>query len=116
MARKRTVLVDQDEDIVAYEHHLPGKFVRVAIGFGTIMPDDSFVVAENQNYENFIIQDVAYDSLMAANDTKPEGVFRKNDLWIFVDIWRQKLIAERQAIADAEAKKAAAVTQPKLNK
>ena len=108
MARTRELIIDQDEDIVAYEHHLPGRFVRVLVGFGTAMADGSFVASENQNYENFIIQDTAYDALMAATDKKPAGVFRKDDLWQFVDVGRQKIMAERQAIADAEAAKDAA--------
>lgn len=109
MARTRELIVDQEEDIVAYEHHLPGRFVRVLVGFGMVMADGSFVVSENQNYENFIIQDVAYDALMAATDKKPAGVFRKEDLWQFVDIGRQNLINERarrvEEISAAEVKK-----------
>jgi len=99
MARVRAVIVDQDEDIVAYEHHLSGKFVRVLVGFGTAMPDGSFVSAENQNYESYMIQGVAYDSLIAASDAKPAGNFRKNDLWPFVDIGRAKMVEDRQKIA-----------------
>lgn len=98
MGRKREVLVDQDEDIVAYEHHLPGQFVRVLVGFGTAMSDGSFVAADEQNYENFIVQGDAYVSLMAATDTKPQGVFRKDDLWKFVDIGRSSALAEREKI------------------
>lgn len=98
MGRKREVLVDQDEDIVAYEHHLPGQFVRVLVGFGAVMPDGSFVAADEQNYENFIVQGDAYDDLMAATDIKPQGVFRKDDLWKFVDIGRSNALAEREKI------------------
>lgn len=108
MPRERTVIVDQDEDIVCYEHNLAGNFVRVLVGFGTAMPDGSFVPSENQNYENFIIQSPAYEDLMAATETKPAGVFRKNDLWKYIDIVRQKIISERQAIADEKAAKEAA--------
>ena len=103
MPRQRTVIVDQDEDIVSYEHHLAGKFVRVLVGFGTAMPDGSFIPSEDQNYENYIIQEPAYSALMAATDTKPAGVFRKDDLWQYIDIGRQKMIDERQAIAAERA-------------
>ena len=102
MPRERTVILDTDEDIVSYEHHLPGKFVRVLVGFGKAMPDGSFVPSENQNYENYIIQTPAYEDLMAATDTKPAGVFRKDDLWKYIDIGRDKIISERQAIADVQ--------------
>lgn len=102
MPRERTVIVDKDEDIVSYEHHLPGKFVRVLVGFGAAMPDGSFVPTENQNYENFLIQSPAYEDLMAATETKPAGVFRKDDLWKYIDIGRQAIMAERQAVADAQ--------------
>lgn len=102
MPRERTVIVDQDEDIVCYEHNLAGNFVRVLVGFGVAMPDGSFAPSENQNYENYIIQTPAYEDLMAATDTKPAGVFRKDDLWKYIDIGRDKMISERQAIADAQ--------------
>lgn len=98
MARKREVIVDQDEDIVSYEHNLVGKFVRVLLGFGLAMPDGSFAAAEGQNYENYIIQGAAYESLMAATDSKPLGVFRKEDLWTYVDIGRAGFLAERETM------------------
>ena len=95
-ARKREVIVDQDEDIVAYEHHIPGKFVRVFVGFGTALPDGSFIAAENQNYEGVIIQGDEYENLMAATETKPAGVFRREDLWQFVDLGRAKVLEEQE--------------------
>jgi hypothetical protein len=107
MARAREVILDQDEDIVAYEHHLPGRMVRVMVGFGTIMPDGEFKAAEEQNYENFIIQGVAYDNLMAATETKPAGVFRKEDLWQFVDQGRANVVAEREKIKQERLKQEA---------
>lgn len=108
MPRLREQILDNYEDIVSYEHHIAGRFVRVLVGFGTALPDGGFLVAESQNYDNFIIQGDAYEDLMAAKGKKPAGVFRKDDLWQFVDVGRQKIMAERQAIADAEAAKAAA--------
>lgn len=117
MSRKREVILDQDEDIVAYEHHLPGRMVRVMVGFGTIMPDGEFKAAEEQNYENFIIQGVGYDNLMAATETKPAGVFRKEDLWQFVDLGRANVVAEREKIMQEKIKKeaiAAAIAKTEL--
>lgn len=96
--RKRKVIVDQDEDIVAYEHHLAGKFVRVFVGFGTTMPDGEFEVADNQNYEGIIIQGDEYQKLLAATQTKPAGVFRREDLWQFVDLGRAKVLEEQERI------------------
>lgn len=98
MPRKRVVMLDQEEDIISYEHHIQGRFVRVLVGHGSIMPDGSFSASIEQNYENIMIQDEAYDSLLSENDTKPQGVFRKDDLWEFVDIVRDNVIAERQSI------------------
>lgn len=98
MGRPRDVIVEDEEDIVCFEHHLAGSFVRVLIGFGATKADGSFAVAENQNYEGYVIQGKEYDSLMAATDTKPAGVFRKEDLWPFVDRGRQAVLAERQRI------------------
>lgn len=112
MARTREVILDQDEDIVYYEHHLVGKFVRVAVGFGAAMPDGSFVAAESQNYEQFTIQDKAYDDLMAATDTKPAGVFRREDLWRYVDIGRAAAIAEREQMILAKEEQVAAAQTP----
>lgn len=96
MGRKREIIIDEDEDVVAYEHHLSGKFVRILVGFGTAMPDGSFVAAESQNFENFIVQGEAYETLLAATETKPAGVFRKGDLWNFVDLGRAAMKAERE--------------------
>jgi|GEM_PF-1814763 len=107
MSRRREVILDQDEDIVAYEHHLPGRMVRVMVGFGTIMPDGEFKAAEEQNYENFIIQGVGYDNLMAPTETKPAGVFRKEDLWQFVDQGRANVVAEREKIKQERLKQEA---------
>lgn len=100
MARKREVLIDEDEDIVYYEHSITGKFVRVMVGIGTKMADGSFVAADNQNFENVIIEGQNYDNLMSANGNKPLGVFRKDDLWDFVDIGRAKFLTERSQLKE----------------
>ena len=97
MGRKRQIVVDQDEDIVSYEHNLVGKFVRVLVGVGTSMPDSSFIVSENQTFESYIIDGVEYDNLMSANGNKPVGVFRREDLWPSVDQQRTKIKEERES-------------------
>lgn len=107
MARAITIVADH-EDIYAVEHHYQGNFVRVLIGPCAVTPDGTTVYLQEQNLEQYIIQDEAYAALLAATDIKPGGVFRKDDLWPFVDIGRQNVAAERQAIADAEAAKIAA--------
>lgn len=117
MARKREILVDQDEDIVAYEHHRGAKFVRVQVGMGSKLPDGTFIEAESQNYENFIIQGEVYELLMAESGSKPKGVFRVDDLWDYVDAGRHKVLAEREKIKQdvlaAEEAKNAEPTNPK---
>lgn len=90
MGRKRQVIVDQDEDIVSYEHNIPGGFVRVLVGAGTTLPDGSFQVAENQTYESYTIQDEEYTDLMTAKGNKPAKTFRRDDLWQYVDSNRAK--------------------------
>lgn len=94
MARVRQIVIDQDEDIVSYEHNLAGKFVRVLVGVGTSMPDSSFIVSENQTFESYIIEGANYDSLMLS------GVFSRNDLWPFVDSSRVAKQAERDKIKE----------------
>ena len=90
MGRKRQVVLDQDEDIVSYEHNLAGKFVRVLVGIGSNLPDGEFAVAESQTYETYIIQDADYVDLMAGKGDKPAKTFRRSDLWQYVDSARLK--------------------------
>ncbi len=90
MGRKRQVIVNQDEDIVSYEHNIPGGFVRLLVGAGTTLPDGSFQVAESQTYETYIIQDADYVDLMAGKGDKPAKTFRRDDLWQYVDSERAK--------------------------
>lgn len=103
--RKREIILDQDEDIVAYEHNLSGGFVRALVGFGTKMPDGSFMPSDGQNYENIIIQGQDYVDLMAETETKPANVFRREDLWVYVDIARTNFLAERERIRIATEEK-----------
>ena len=90
MGRKRQVVLDQDEDIVSYEHNLAGKFVRVLVGIGSNLPDGEFAVAESQTYETYIIQDADYVDLMTGKGDKPAKTFRRDDLWQYVDSERAK--------------------------
>lgn len=90
MGRKRTVIVDGDEDIVSYEHNIASGFVRALVGVGTTNADGSFTVADSQTFENIIIQDDDYTNLMTAKGSKPAKSFRKDDLWDFIDIIRAR--------------------------
>lgn len=97
------------EDIVSFEHHI-GSWVRVLIGKGTVQ-DNLFIPNPNQVYEVVNILDkpgitqsmtdtvikepqLDYQELMSANPSwapnKPGGVFRKEDLWHFVDLIRTR--------------------------
>lgn len=96
MGRKREVILDSDEDIVSYEHHISGKFVRLLIGYGLSNEDGSFTPSEGQNFESVVIQGLDYETLLAETDTKPAGVFRKEDLWDYVDIARVNFLADRE--------------------
>lgn len=99
MGRKRQIVIDQDEDIVSYEHNLAGKFVRVSVGVGTALPDSSFIVSENQTFESYIIEGPEYENLMLS------GVFSRNDLWPFVDSSRAEKQAERDKIKEEKVPK-----------
>lgn len=90
MGRKRTVIVDQDEDIISYEHNLASGFVRVLVGIGTTLPDGNFMAADNQIYETIMIQDSDYNDLMSSKGDKPAKTFRRADLWQYVDSNRAK--------------------------
>lgn len=97
------------EDIVSFEHYI-GSWVKVLVAKGAI-ENGSFIPFPNQTYEVVNILDVPgitqsmtdvivrepqldYQDLMSANPTwapqKPEGVFRKEDLWHFVDLIRSR--------------------------
>lgn len=91
MREKQILNITPYEDIISYECNYPGKFVKVLIGSGTLNAEGIFVPYENQNYEYIMIDFDNYDILMAAKGTKPANVFRKEDLWPFVDSHRAKL-------------------------
>jgi len=95
MARERTVILDADEDIISYEHHIYGRYIRILVGFGVRNADGTFAPSENQNYEQIVIAGAEYDEFMAAKGDKPENQFRKNDLWNPVDLMREDVISKR---------------------
>jgi hypothetical protein len=108
----RTQIVPQQtvvEEIVSFEHNIGG-FVRVLIGKGTVV-DNKFQLSPDQTLETVVITDIPgitnsmtgqtmqpgypeYTELLSANPswapTKPQGVFRKEDLWHFVDLIRSR--------------------------
>ena len=95
------------EDIVNIDHNL-GNFVRLMVGKGVEI-DGKFDLLPNQNLETIVIVNIPggitnedgtktdivdYQELLSANPTwaptKPAGVFRKEDLWHFVDTIRSR--------------------------
>lgn len=89
MRKKAKVKIGSKEDIVAIEHYYAGRFVRARIAHGEIDPKDPdhFIMTENQTVEDVMINQENYEELMKANPktNKPKGVFRKDDLWPFID-------------------------------
>ena len=95
------------EEIINIEHNFNGS-VRVLVAKGT-STNNVFEMFPNQNLELYYITDdeganigeqvirtakMYYTDLMSANPTwapnKPAGVFRKDDLWHFVDLIRSR--------------------------
>lgn len=101
MPRKRQIIIDQDEDIISYEHNILGEFVRVTLGFGSIDTENGFIAADNQSFETHIIVGDDYHNLISANQEKPKGVFRKDDLWPFVDLLRTKFVEGRANVVES---------------
>ncbi len=104
MARTRTVIIDQDEDIISYEHHIYGKHIRILVGFGTRDVDGNFTPSADQNYEQIVIAGDEYNAFIAGKGTRPAGEFMKEDLWEPVDLMRADVIAKRNAPIDKKAK------------
>lgn len=104
MARPRVIILDADEDIVSYEHHIYGRYIRILVGFGVRDANGVFTPSENQNLEQIIITGPEYDEFMKASGNKPAGEFRKEDLWMPVDLMRDVVIAERASIEPVEVK------------
>lgn len=91
--RARQINIGSKEDIVEYSHQV-GIGVRCLVGHGEINEAGEFIATPSQNYELYEITGAAYEELMAANleTGKPVGVFRKDDLWSFIDGARNQLL------------------------
>jgi hypothetical protein len=94
--RQRQISIGSKEDIIEYTYH-SGGVVRCLVGHGEVNVDGKFVPTPSQNYEVYEITAEAFDSLMNANATtgKPAGVFRKNDLWDYVDAARNRYLNQK---------------------
>lgn len=107
MARKREVILEEEEDIVSMEHHMGANYVRALVGYGSRDANGNFTPSDAQVYENYLIQGDAYNELLAAKGPKPAGVFRKDDLWEPIDKHRNEIMAtrerERKILAEREA-------------
>lgn len=90
MRAKPIIEVIPYEDIISYECNFPGKFVKILVGNGTLDSNGEFTPDPDQNYEYTIIDYQDFEDLMSASESKPKNVFRKDDLWIYVDKGRQK--------------------------
>ena len=94
--REKIVTPTNFEDIISYECNYPGKFVKILIGSGTKdSTTGNFIPAPEQGYEYIVLQNEDFDNLMKASGEKPAGVFRKEDLWPYVDYLRPIIEAER---------------------
>lgn len=89
-SRKRSIVIEDNEGIVSYEHIIPSKFIRVMVGYGNVDTNGNIVPHDNQNFEIYEIKGEEYALLVSAKGLKPQGVFREEDLWEFVDIERNK--------------------------
>lgn len=85
MSREKPVISAMHEDIISYEYSKYSKIVKVLIGTGTIDSLGQFTPNPNQNYEYITLSTEDFDELMKPSGAKPEGVFRSEDLWPFVD-------------------------------
>lgn len=78
------------EDITYYEHSIGGN-VKVLVKTFTLQ-DGVLTALDASNM--YMIHGSDYEELMSANPTwaptKPDGVFRKDDLWHFVDLIRSR--------------------------
>lgn len=89
--REKIVTTTNFEDIISYECNYPGKFVKILIGSGIKdATTGTFIPTPEQSYECIVLQNEDFDNLMKASGEKPAGVFRKEDLWPYVDRHRQK--------------------------
>lgn len=89
MPRPIEVVKAQEEDIVSYEHNISSKFVRVLVGKGHTLVDGTFEPHTSQTYEHFLLSGDIYKELMSKNTNKPANTFRKDDLWQYIDLYRE---------------------------
>ena len=89
MPRQKVIpAVVKEEEIHALTH-VPGSHVAVAIGVGVSTPE-GFEFDADQIFETVHIVGQDYQDLMAQDGAglipgKPAGVFRREDLWPFID-------------------------------
>lgn len=101
MPRERTVILDSDEDIISFEHHIYDRFIRILVGFGVRDSAGNFTPSPNQNYEQIVIAGKEYEDFMKASGDRPANQFRKEDLWQPVDYMRAEVLAQRTAVEEA---------------
>lgn len=78
------------EDITYYEHSIGGNVKVLVRKYST--QGNTVTLLDSSNM--YMIHGSDYEELMSANPTwaptKPGGVFRKEDLWHFVDLIRSR--------------------------
>jgi hypothetical protein len=101
--RPRQINLGSKEDIVEYTYN-SGGVVRCLVGHGEVNAVGQFVPTPSQNYEVYELTGAAFDALMQANAKtgKPAGVFRKDDLWEFVDGTRDRILNPHPTIPSIE--------------
>ena len=97
--RQKQIIVAPLEDIISYECNYPGKFIKILVGYGNDDGNGNFIPLPEQGYECVTLQGSDFDQLMEAKGDKPSGVFRKEDLWPFVDALRPIIASEIAAQA-----------------
>lgn len=75
------------EHIIEWSYHDAGA-VRVGVAQG-YMVNGVFQPFPGIQIQHYQIMFEDFDKLMAATDNKPQGVFRRDDLWHFIDLCRQ---------------------------
>lgn len=77
------------EDIISYEHIESAGMARCLVGVGNVV-GGSFIPHHPQTFIMYEMTGDNYNQLVAANEStgKPQGVFRKEDLWPLIDILR----------------------------
>lgn len=94
MPRNTTIPARQvQEEIQAYTHHV-GSHVTFHIAFGGVnQSSGDFYFFDNQQFEKITVMGNDYTELMSSkphwSPNKPQGQFRKDDLWEAVDAKRE---------------------------